>query len=92
MTSGKPGQCDGAEGDGDVMLDPWKLLRPPEVAEQSRGGHDDEAERERPDLALVQQLRLEAQRDRRQHHAGEDQEAAVLLRTHRGRGWNGLLG
>ena len=75
----EPGQRDRAQRDRDVMLDARELLGSAKVAEKRRRRHDDQPEAQRPDLALPQQLRLEAKSDRDQHHAREEEEAAVAL-------------
>jgi hypothetical protein len=61
------------------VLDAWELLGATEVAQQSGSGNDDKAKGESPDLALTKQLGFEADGDRDQYHAGEDQKASIAL-------------
>ena len=76
---GQARQRDRAQRHRDVVLDPRELLHSAQVAEKSGSGHHDHPQAQRPDLALAEQLGLEAEGDRYQHHAREEQEAAVAL-------------
>ena len=72
-------QGDRTQRHRDVVLDAGKFVGPSQITEERRGGDHHQTEGEGPDLARPEQLRLEAERDRREHDARKDQKAAVAF-------------